>query len=125
MKLDPIIAVEDVEASSSWYQTVFGCQSRHGGKTFDVLVVQEEVVICLHQWGAHEHPTMVNTSATPGNGLILYFRTDKMDQVLKNAEKIGASIESEVYINTNTRQREFALRDPDGYYIIVSEFHGY
>jgi hypothetical protein len=25
-KIDPIIAVKDVEASSKWYQSVFGCK---------------------------------------------------------------------------------------------------
>jgi len=38
IKIDPIIAVKDVEASSKWYQSVFGYRSMHGGKEFDILV---------------------------------------------------------------------------------------
>jgi predicted enzyme related to lactoylglutathione lyase len=89
-KIDPIIAVKDVEASSKWYQSVFGCKSMHGGKEFDVLVSENgEILICLHKWGEHQHPTMINPRITPGNGLILYFRTDNMNMIRKNVEKTG------------------------------------
>ena len=84
IKTDPIIAVKDVEASSKWYQTIFGCKSMHGGKEFDILVSEnEEILICLHKWGEHDHPTMTNPTANSGNGLILYFRTDNMDGIRK------------------------------------------
>jgi hypothetical protein len=52
-KIDPIIAVKNVEASSKWYQSVFGCRSMHGGKEFDVLVSDNDhILICLHK-GEH------------------------------------------------------------------------
>jgi predicted enzyme related to lactoylglutathione lyase len=126
MKIDPIIAVSDVESSSKWYQSIFGCRSRHGGKEFDVLVTDnEEVLLCLHQWSAHEHPTMMDPNLTPGNGLILYFRTENMNAIWQNAETVGAVIEEEVHLNPNALRREFSLRDPDGYYLTVTEFHKY
>ncbi len=125
-KMDPIIAVKDVEASSKWYQSVFGCRSMHGGKEFDILVSEDdEVLICLHKWGAHEHPTMTDSSVTPGNGLILYFRTENMDIIRQNVEKIGGSIEEDIHINPNSTKKEFSLRDPDGYYLTITEFHKY
>lgn len=125
-KLDPIIAVKDVEASSKWYRSVFNCKSMHGGKEFDILVSEaNEVLLCLHQWGAHGHPTMQNPAITPGNGLILYFRTDKMEEVRKNVEKAGARIEEEIHINPNSTKKEFSVRDPDGYYLTITEFHTY
>jgi len=66
-KLDPILAVKDVEASSKWYQSLFGCRSMHGGKVFDILVSEnDEILLCLHQWGEHAHPTMTNATITPG-----------------------------------------------------------
>lgn len=37
-KLDPIIAVKEVETSSKWYQSIFGLRSKHSGKEFDILV---------------------------------------------------------------------------------------
>ena len=126
IKIDPIIAVSDVESSSKWYQSIFGCRSLHGGVEFDVLISDnEEVLLCLHQWGAHEHPSMLHRNVTPGNGLILYFRTENMNAIRQNAEKVSAVVAEEVHLNPNSRRREFSLRDPDGYYLTVTEFHKY
>jgi len=66
-KTDPIIAVKDVQASSKWYQAVFGCRSMHGGDEFDILI----------------------------------------------------------RLNPNSRRKEFSLRDPDGCYLTITEFHKY
>jgi predicted enzyme related to lactoylglutathione lyase len=125
-KIDPIIAVKDVEASAKWYQSVFGCRSMHGGKEFDILVSEnDEILICLHQWGEHGHPTMTNSDIIPGNGLILYFRTENMKGIRQNIEKIGGSIEEEIHLNPNSTKMEFSVRDPDGYYLTITEFHKY
>lgn len=125
-QIDPIIAVKDVEASSKWYQTVFGCKSMHGGKEFDILVSEnEEILICLHKWDEHGHPTMINPIISPGNGLILYFRTENMNVIRKNVENIGGSIEEDIHLNPNSTKMEFSVRDPDGYYLTITEFHKY
>jgi len=125
-KMDPIIAVKDVEASSKWYQSVFNWSSLHGGKKFDVLVSEnDEIIMCLHQWGEDEHPTMINPNITPGNGLILYFRTENMPVIRQNVERLGWAIEEDVHLNPNSTKMEFSLRDPDGYYITITEFHKY
>ena len=125
-KLDPIIAVKDVEASSKWYQSVFDCRSMHGGKEFDILVSEnDEILICLHKWGEHQHPTMTNPSITPGNGLILYFRTENMNVIRQNVEKIGGFIVEDIHLNPNSTKKEFSLRDPDGYFLTIAEFHKY
>ena len=125
-KIDPIIAVKDVEASSKWYQAVFDCRSMHGGKEFDILVSENnEILICLHQWGKDEHPTMTNPNITPGNGLILYMRTENMNVIRQNVEKIGCPVEEDIHLNPNSRKKEFSLRDPDGYYLTITEFHRY
>ncbi len=126
IKNDPIIAVKDVEASSKWYQSVFGCQSMHGGKAFDILVSEtNDVLLCLHHWGDHGHPTMQNPDVKPGNGLILYFRTENMKDIRNNAENMGWAIEEEIHVNPNSTKKEFSLRDPDGYYLTITEFHSY
>lgn len=125
-KLDPIVAVKDVEASSKWYQQLFGCRSMHGGKEFDILVAEnDEVLLCLHQWGAHEHPTMTDPGITPGNGLILYFRVENMNTIRQNVEKTGSTVEEDVHLNPNSQRMEFSLRDLDGYYLTITEFHKY
>ena len=125
-QIDPIIAVKDVEASSKWYQSVFGCKRAHGGDEFAVLISDnDEILLCLHKWGEHEHPTMMNPTITHGNGLILYFRTDKMNEIRRNVEKLGYSIEEDIHLNSNSTKKEFSLRDPDGYYLIITEYHKY
>jgi predicted enzyme related to lactoylglutathione lyase len=121
---DPIIAVRDVAVSSKWYQSLLGCKSMHGGKEFDVLVSEnEEILLCLHKWGEHHHPTMTDPNSTTGNGLILYFRTDNMEAIRQNAQDMGCAIEEDVHFNPNSTKKEFSLRDPDGYYLTITEFH--
>jgi predicted enzyme related to lactoylglutathione lyase len=125
-KIDPIIAVKDVEASSRWYQSIFECRSMHGGKEFDVLVSKNyEVLICLHKWGEHQHPTMSNSNITPGNGLILYFRTENMNLIRENVDTFGAIVVEDIHLNPNSTKLEFSIRDPDGYYLTITEFHKY
>lgn len=126
-KLDPIIAVKDVEASSKWYHDVFGFKRLHGEQgSFAVLVSDnEETWLCLHEWGGHHHPTMTDPIITPGNGLILHFKTDDLDAVRQNITAIGSFAEDEIHINPNSLKKEFSLRDPDGYYLTVTEFHRY
>ncbi|MDN5201691.1 glyoxalase [Fulvivirgaceae bacterium BMA10] len=124
MKIDPIIAVSNVPETSKWYQSVFDCSSIHGGDEFDVLVTKEgEIFICLHKWNKHDHPTMKNPEIAAGNGLILYFRTENMTEIRQNLTKIGYKVEREIQSNPNSGKREFSLRDPNGYYLTISEFH--
>lgn len=42
-KIDPIIAVKDVNASAEWYHAVFGCKRLHGGNEFAVLYDNNEI----------------------------------------------------------------------------------
>jgi catechol 2,3-dioxygenase-like lactoylglutathione lyase family enzyme len=125
-RLDPIIAVKDIEASSEWYQKIFGLRNDHGGDHFSVLVSEDnEIILCLHKWGEHNHPTMTNPPIKPGNGLLLYFRTENMNNIYQNALKAGCIIEEDIHLNANSLRKEFSFRDPDGYFLTVSEFHKY
>lgn len=125
-KIDPIIAVKDVEKSAKWYENILGCKRKHGGDEFAVLVSEnEEVLLCLHKWGAHEHPTMTNPNIKPGNGLILYYKTDDINAIRQNVEKLRHPVAEDIHINPNSTKKEFSLRDPDGYYLTITEFHNY
>lgn len=126
LKIDPFIAVKDVNASAGWYQKIFGLKRLHGGNEFGVLVNEDDQpVLCLHKWGPHEHPTMVDPNITAGNGLLLYFKTDKFDQILQNAEANHVTIEEGLHENPNSGKKEFSFRDLDGYFITVTEYHEY
>jgi predicted enzyme related to lactoylglutathione lyase len=126
IKIDPIIAVKDVEASAKWYEAIFGCKRMHGGNEFAVMKSESnEVLICLHKWGEHGHPTMTNPQITPGNGLILYFKVDNLNVIRQNVEKMNNPVEEDIHQNPNSMKNEFSLRDPDGYYLTITEFHNY
>ena len=121
-RLETIIAVKDVAGSSKWYQNLLGCKSSHGGDTFEILTdVDGTVILCLHRWGDHEHPTMTDPNIAVGNGLILYFRVLDLHEVWNNAVRLNLSVEQEPHVNENSGQKQFILRDMDGYYLIVSE----
>ncbi len=72
-----IIGVQDVSNSFAWYQTLFGQRAtRPAHNDFGQIVDGDgTVLLCLHQWGAHDHPSLTSMSdATPGNGLLMFFR---------------------------------------------------
>jgi len=126
IRVDPIIAVKDVDSSSNWYEEVFGFKRNHGGDNFSVLLSEDdEIILCLHKWEEHNHPTMMNPNIPAGNGLLLYFRTHNMLLIYQNAIAAGSPIEEEVHLNSNSLRQEFSFRDPDGYYLTVTEFHEY
>jgi catechol 2,3-dioxygenase-like lactoylglutathione lyase family enzyme len=119
-----IIGVSDVASSFTWYQSLFGQPETapahdHFGQLQDS---DGTVLLSLHQWGAHEHPSLMSRdAATPGNGLLLFFRVDDFDLSLKRARALVVRLEEEPHTNPNTRTQEFSLRDPDGYYVTISE----
>src|SRR5262245_21495218 len=118
-----IIGVGDVAASFKWYQSLFGQpETRPSHDDFgQILDTDGTVLLCLHQWGAHEHPSLMSPDeAPPGNGLLLFFRVDDYAMALKRARALVTGLEEEPHLNPNTRTREFSLRDPDGYYVTIS-----
>jgi hypothetical protein len=79
------------------------------------------VLICVHGWGEHDHPSLTSADlATPGNGLLLFFRVNDFDDALSRARGLVARLEEEPHINPATGTQEFALRDLDGYCVMVS-----
>ena len=118
-----IIGVSDVARSFSWYQSLFGQPRTSPAHDYwgQILDTDGTVLLCLHQWGAHEHPPLISPDhAQPGNGLLLFFRVDDFNETLLRARTLVAGLEEEPHLNPNTGTREFALRDPDGYYVMVS-----
>jgi catechol 2,3-dioxygenase-like lactoylglutathione lyase family enzyme len=119
-----IIGVSDVASSCKWYQSLFGQPKTRQAHDFfgQILDTDGTVLLCLHQWGAHEHPSLTSPDqAPPGNGLLLFFRVDDFDRALTRARALVTRFEEEPHVNSNTRTPEFSLRDPDGYYVTISE----
>jgi catechol 2,3-dioxygenase-like lactoylglutathione lyase family enzyme len=118
-----IIGVSDVPGSFKWYQSLFGQPETPPGHDYfgQIRDTDGTVLLCLHQWGAHGHPSLISPDhGTPGNGLLLFFRVDDFDMALKRARALVAGLEEEPHVNPNTQTREFSLRDPDGYFVTIS-----
>ena len=118
-----IIGVRDVPGSVRWYQSLFGQPETPPGHDHfgQILDTDGTVLLCLHQWGAHEHPSLTSPGdAPPGNGLLLFFRVDDYDRALSRARALVARFEQGPLLNPNTQTMEFSVRDPDGYYVTIS-----
>jgi predicted enzyme related to lactoylglutathione lyase len=122
-----VIGVADVARSFEWYQMLFGqTRSAPAHDYFgQILDTDGTVLLCLHKWGAHDHPSLASADrAQPGNGLLLFFRVDDFTDALARAKAFSGQLEEEPQINPATGTMEFALRDPDGYYVMVSALAG-
>jgi catechol 2,3-dioxygenase-like lactoylglutathione lyase family enzyme len=117
-----IVGVKDVTRSFEWYQSLLGlplAQPAHD--YFGTIETGGTVLLCLHRWGDHEHPSLASPDrAEPGNGLLLFFRVDDFDHALSRARALATALEEEPHVNPKTGTKEFALRDPDGYYVMVN-----
>ncbi|HXI08577.1 MAG: VOC family protein [Bradyrhizobium sp.] len=121
-----IIGVADVPRSFGWYQSLLGLPETAPAHDYFGQIVDTDgtVLLCLHAWGAHEHPSLTSPdAASPGNGLLLFFRVDDPDAALSRARALACRLEEEPHVNLNTGTVEFSLRDPDGYYVTVSAAH--
>ncbi|NOQ74867.1 MAG: glyoxalase [Crocinitomix sp.] len=78
-------------------------------------------ILNLHVWGEHEHPTLTKSATNNGNGLILYLKVQDLEKCWEKAKLQGTTIEFEPQLNESSGQKEFALRDLDGYYLLVSQ----
>jgi catechol 2,3-dioxygenase-like lactoylglutathione lyase family enzyme len=119
-----IIGVGDVAASFQWYSSLLGLRgtAEPAHEYFgQILDTDGTVLLCLHQWGAHGHPSLASPGhAPPGNGLLLFFRIDDFEAALARARSLVESFEEEPHVNLNTGTSEFSLKDPDGYYVTIS-----
>jgi catechol 2,3-dioxygenase-like lactoylglutathione lyase family enzyme len=122
-RLWTILGVGDVGVSFAWYQALLGHAPTAPAHDYFGQIVDPDgtVLVCLHAWGAHEHPTLGRPmDATPGNGLLLFFRVDDFEAALVRARGLEVALAEEPQRNPATGTLEFALRDPDGYYVMIS-----
>ena len=118
-----IIGVSDVPSSFKFYQSLFGQPETAPAHDYfgQILDTDGTVLLCLHGWGEHDHPTLTSPdTAQPGNGLLLFFRVDDYDEALLRARTLVTQFDEEPHLNTSTQTMEFSLRDPDGYYVTIS-----
>ena len=131
MRPQPLIAVTDVEASSRWYQQLFGCKSDHGGAKYERLVWEGELVLQLHSFDVeHDHGPIGDPRNRPyGNGALLWFEVDDFDAALARAGELGAQVVLPKHRNPPSggggpNHWECWLRDPDGYTVVLASPDG-
>jgi hypothetical protein len=118
-----IIGVAEVARSGEWYQKLFGQKPTPPAHDYFGQITDADgtVLLCLHRWGDHDHPPLRGPNpGSIGNGLLLFFRLDDFDGALRRARSLVAALAEEPHLNPATGTREFALWDPDGYYVMVS-----
>jgi catechol 2,3-dioxygenase-like lactoylglutathione lyase family enzyme len=128
----PLIAVHDVEASSSWYQRLLGCRSGHGGAEYERLLAGDRLVMQLHNWDVeHHHGHLGDSDVRPyGNGVLLWFEVDDFDAAVARAGELGADVVLPPHRNPpegepgGPAHRELWIRDPDGYTVVVASPDG-
>jgi catechol 2,3-dioxygenase-like lactoylglutathione lyase family enzyme len=127
MRPQPLIAVDDVEASSQWYQRLLGCQSAHGGAEYERLVSKGALILQLHRWDVeHHHGPIGDPDATPrGNGVLLWFEIDDFDSAISRAVEMKAEVVKPRHRNPPSGKGgpnhwECWLRDPDGYTVVLA-----
>src|SRR5215475_9005313 len=104
-----IIGVADVPRSFAWYQSLLGLPETTPAHDYFGQIADSDgtVLLCLHKWGAHEHPSLTSpAAAAPGNGLLLFFRVDDFEAALPRARELASRLEEEPHLNPNTRTME-------------------
>ena len=124
MKPQPLITVADVSVSRNWYENILGLMSGHGGDEYERMMFEDHLVLQLHRWDAHDHSNLGDSSCPVGNGAILWFQTDRFDEVTAQVEAFKAVVLEGPLVNSNANHREVWLRDPDGYTVVVAGMPG-
>ena len=131
MRPQPLICVNDVEASSRWYQQLLNCESAHGGPNYERLVASGKLVLQLHHWEVeHDHGRIGDPDdQPPGNGLLLWFEIDDIDAAIVRAETLEAEVIMPRHRNPpdgngGPNHWEIWLRDPDGYKVVLASPDG-
>ena len=130
MQPQPLICVDDVEASSRWYQHLLGCQSAHGGRQYERLVLRDRLVLQLHRWDVDHHHGPIGDRGLPaGNGVLLWFEIDDFDAAAARAEQLQAHVVLPRHRNPpdgdgGPNHWELWLRDPDGYTVVLASPDG-
>jgi catechol 2,3-dioxygenase-like lactoylglutathione lyase family enzyme len=121
--LRPMLQVDDVAASSRWYQRSLGLRSGHGGDEFEMLFDGDQFVLQLHRLDASEHGMLSPAAgAGRGAGVSLWFELPSrsaFEQALATARAAGATVADEPHWNPLAHHHEATLVDLDGYVVVL------
>ena len=110
-----IIGVSDVAGSFKWYQSLLGLPATAPAHDDfgQILDSDGTVLLCLHEWGAHAHPSLMSPDeASPGNGLLLFFRVDDFDMALNRARALVTRFEEANFFTRDRSCEWHSAADP-------------
>jgi catechol 2,3-dioxygenase-like lactoylglutathione lyase family enzyme len=117
---DPMLFVDDVEASSRFYQRLLNAKSGHGGNEYEMIVDADKTLLLqLHHADGEEHGDILPAGVRRGAGVLLYFKVADVREAYTRAQSMGARIEGEPAYIDKAFHTEFVVRDPDGYSIAL------
>ena len=121
MPFEPMIFVDDVEATSRWLQSLLGLKSAHGGREYEMLVDGDKhLVVQLHHASGEEHGgDRLPKGSVRGTGVLLYFKVADVHAAYQRATTMGATLEGPPQFITLAGHTEFVVRMPDGYAISI------
>jgi hypothetical protein len=97
VRAQTLIAVQDVKASSTWYQTLLGVRS----------------------FGDPDHPhRLVYDRVMSGDAV------DDFDAAVERARRLRAPVVEEPHVNPAPQHREMWIRDPNGYVVVLASPDG-
>ena len=131
MHPQPLICVNDVEASSRWYQRLLGVHSGHGGPNYERLNAHGKLALQLHRWDEDHHHGPIGdvNDQSRGNGVLLWFEVDDFDAAAARAAEMGAEVvlarhRNPPEVDGGPNHWELWLRDPDGYGVVIASPDG-
>lgn len=80
--------------SFRWYRSLFGQRRTSPAHLYFGQLVDSDgtVLLCLHEWGAEVHPSLMSLAeGNAGNGLLLFFRVDDFESALPRARALVES----------------------------------
>ncbi len=131
MRPQPLIAAQDVEATSRWYQKLLGCQSAHGGPIYERLEHNGALVMQIHRWDVdHHHGPIGDATKKPyGNGVLLWFEIDDFDAAMARVAELAPPIVHDKHRNPpdgngGPNHWECWMKDPNGYTVVIASPDG-
>ena len=106
----PLIAVQDVVASTAWYSKLLDLEPLGNSDHADIyerLMSNGNLVLQLHLWDEEDHPNLTGPNdAAHGHGVLIWFQLDDFHGAVKRARALKADIVREPLVNANAHHDE-------------------
>ena len=117
----PMLFVDDVIATSNWYQSLLGAKSGHGGDEFEMLLGDKGSILQLHKIDDDHHDHSVDVSEPRGHGVVVVVYVDSAEAAFAKANEMNVEVLAPLAYNEIAHMQEFTVRDPNGYSLMVCE----